>query len=101
MKCRRPPCDFRPRSGCVNPIFATMVKQLTSLIVLLIIFGNASSQALDSLLDLQRKADPQEKVYVQFDKSYYNPGETIWYKAYLFTGNEPSNASKNFYAELV
>ncbi|HEX8316578.1 MAG TPA: hypothetical protein VF609_16365 [Flavisolibacter sp.] len=59
------------------------------------------SQNLDSLLDVQRLADPQEKVYVQFDKNYYNPGETIWFKAYLFSGIDPSEASKNFYAELV
>lgn len=45
--------------------------------------------------------DPQEKTYVQFDKNYYSPGETIWFKAYLFTGQDPSTASKNFYAELL
>jgi hypothetical protein len=25
---------------------------------------------------------PQEKVYLQFDKSYYAIGDTIWFKAY-------------------
>lgn len=63
--------------------------------------GNAFSQAVDSLLELQRRADPQEKIYVHFDKNLYNPGETIWFKAYLFTGAEPSALSKNFYAELL
>ncbi len=43
---------------------------------------------------------PQEKVYVHFDKNVYNPGETIWYKAYVFTGADPSLAGKNFYIEL-
>ncbi len=43
---------------------------------------------------------PQEKAYVQFDKNVYNPGESIWFKAYLFTGFDPSPYSKNFYAEL-
>jgi len=61
----------------------------------------AFSQKIDSLLEIQRKADPQEKIYVQFDKGYYNPGETIWFKAYLFTGSEISEVSKNFYAELL
>ncbi|RYF79889.1 MAG: hypothetical protein EON98_14105, partial [Chitinophagaceae bacterium] len=59
------------------------------------------AQKLDSLLAIQRKADPQEKVYVHFDKNFYNPGETIWFKAYFLTGSEPSDASKNFYAELI
>jgi hypothetical protein len=44
---------------------------------------------------------PQEKVYVHFDKKIYNPGETIWFKAYLFSGADPSLFSKNFYAELA
>ncbi|WP_121356586.1 hypothetical protein [Flavisolibacter nicotianae] len=78
-----------------------MAKQLAFLLFLSTVFFSASSQALDSLVDLQHKADPQEKVYVQFDKSYYNPGETIWYKAYFFTGNEPADVSRNFYAELI
>jgi len=43
---------------------------------------------------------PQEKVHVHFDKNLYNPGETIWFKAYLFSGNLPSSLSKNFYTEL-
>jgi hypothetical protein len=63
--------------------------------------GHCFSQNIDSLVTLHRQADPQEKIYIQFDKSYYNPGETIWFKAYLFTGFEPSVASRNFYAELV
>ncbi len=37
---------------------------------------------------------------MQFDKKAYNPGDRIWYKAYLFTGFDPSPFSKNFYAEL-
>lgn len=64
-------------------------------------YYGASSQTFDSLLSIQRTADPQEKAYVQFDKPYYNPGETIWFKAYLFAGLEPSLVSKNFYAELL
>lgn len=63
--------------------------------------NHAFSQQYDSLLTIQRKADPREKIYVQFDKGYYNAGETIWYKAYLFTGLDPSVASKNFYAEFL
>ena len=71
------------------------------MLLLLAAYSNASAQQLDSLLAIQRQADPQEKIYVQFDKSYYNPGETIWFKAYLFTGIELSTVSKNFYADLI
>ena len=59
------------------------------------------AQRIDSLIEIQRLADPQEKIHVHFDKNYYNPGETIWFKAYVFAGIDPSEASKNFYAELL
>ena len=59
------------------------------------------AQNIDSLLSLQRQTDPQEKIYIHFDKSYYNPGETIWFKAYIFDGIERSVSTKNFYAELI
>jgi hypothetical protein len=78
-----------------------MPRKVFLFIILLFAYSATFSQSLDSLLEIQRQADPQEKIYVQFDKDYYNPGETIWYKAYLFTGIDLSVASKNLYAELV
>jgi hypothetical protein len=60
----------------------------------------AQAPSIDSLVTIQRAGDPQEKMHVHFDKSFYNPGETIWFKAYLFTGLDRSQISKNFYAEL-
>ncbi len=44
---------------------------------------------------------PDQKVYVHFDKDIYRAGETIWFKAYLFSGFSLSVNSKNFYAELI
>jgi len=58
------------------------------------------SQQLDSMMNIYANNYPQEKVYVQFDKKIYNPGETLWFKAYIFTGADPSLFSKNFYTEL-
>ena len=78
-----------------------MAKSLLPFLLFLFVGTSAFSQKLDSLLELQRKADLREKIYVHFDKDYYNPGETIWYKAYLFSGDEISETSKNFYAELL
>src|SRR4051812_22037518 len=59
------------------------------------------SQKIDSVLLVYHDEFPQEKTYVQFDKSYYTPGETIWFKAYTMAGLELSAKSKNFYAELI
>ncbi len=58
------------------------------------------SQKIDSMMKVYAERFPQEKLYLQFDKKAYNPGERIWYKAYLFSGFDPSPYSKNFYAEL-
>ncbi len=59
-----------------------------------------SAQKIDSMMNVYAERYPQEKAYVQFDKNVYNPGETIWFKAYLFSGADLSAISKNFYAEL-
>src|SRR5450432_3814153 len=59
-----------------------------------------SAQMIDSMMKVYSEKFPQEKVYLQFDKKAYTPGDRIWYKAYLFTGYDPSPYSKNFYAEL-
>jgi len=58
------------------------------------------AQKIDSMMRVYAESFPQEKIYVQFDKNIYTPGETIWYKAYLLSGIDPSPISKNFYAEF-
>ncbi len=62
---------------------------------------NLYAQHYDSLLAALDAKYPQEKVYMQFDRSYYNAGETIWFKAYITSDNLPSTISKTFYAELL
>ncbi len=44
---------------------------------------------------------PQERIYIQFDKPAYAPGETIWFKAYLMQGIEISNISRNLYVDFT
>ncbi|MGG9963296.1 hypothetical protein [Ferruginibacter sp. SUN106] len=41
-----------------------------------------------------------ETMHVHFDKDIYLPGETIWFKAYLYNVNEISFAATNFYAAI-
>jgi hypothetical protein len=59
-----------------------------------------SAQMIDSMMNVYAEKFSQEKVYLQFDKKAYNPGDRIWYKAYLFSGFDPSHNSKNLYTEL-
>ncbi len=79
-----------------------MVKKVCFLLLIVSASFNVFSQGLyDSLLYELNSKYPQEKIHVQLDKSYYATGETIWFKAYLVTGNVPSIISTNFYAELI
>jgi uncharacterized protein YfaS (alpha-2-macroglobulin family) len=44
-----------------------------------------------------------EKVYVHTDRTYYFPGEDIWFKAYLIDAFDHllSNHSNNLHVELI
>lgn len=45
---------------------------------------------------------PEEKVYVQFDKAFYKPGEDIWFNAFVLDGqtHKPSGISDVLHVEL-
>jgi hypothetical protein len=57
------------------------------------------AQDIDSMMGLYAGDFQQEKIYIHFDKSIYNKGETLWFKAYVMAGSEPSGYSKNFYVD--
>lgn len=44
---------------------------------------------------------PHEKVHLFLNKEAFVAGETVWFKAYLFTGNVQSYISKTLYVELL
>lgn len=58
-------------------------------------------QRLDSISINTDEKFPQEKLYLHYDRPYYNAGETIWFKAYLTSSNLPAYLSKTVYAELL
>jgi hypothetical protein len=74
--------------------------RLALLLVLFVYPVFLSAQKIDSMMNIYADSYPQEKIHVHFDKKIYKPGETIWFKAYIFSGADPSPYSKNFYAEL-
>ena len=59
------------------------------------------AQRIDTLMHAYTSSYPREKAYLQMDKSQYNTGETIWYKAYLTVLGYPSPLSKNLYVEIL
>lgn len=60
-----------------------------------------SAQKIDSALNVLLTNHPSEKIYIHYDKEYYVTGETIWFKAYLYSQGEPSDLSSNFYLQLT
>ncbi len=77
------------------------MKLLSTLFTAIFIFACSGYGQVDSMINIYGERFPQEKIYVHFDKPAYNTGETIWFKAYLYSGIVPSNISRNFYAEIV
>lgn len=61
-----------------------------------------SSEHIQAKLDSFTIQQPVEKIYIQFDKEVYIPGETIWFKAYLLEGRShmPSYLSLIAYVEF-
>lgn len=79
----------------------SITKIFSFLIVFFSITQYGFSQRLDSVMLKLESKYPQEKIYVQYDRPYYNPGETVWFKAYLTSANITSGISKTMYAELI
>lgn len=61
------------------------------------ITGRTTAQQVDSTISLYSERFPQEKIHLHFDRPTYNKGETVWFKAYLLAGFDPSTLSRNIY----
>ena len=73
------------------------MKSILSFLTLLLLCASVSAQRADSALAVYGARFPQEKIYVHLDRARYNKGETIWFKAYLLEGQDPSALSKTIY----
>lgn len=79
-----------------------IIKLLTTIVVIAASHFTAGAQEyFDSLLNIAATKYPQEKIHLHFDKTYYNPGETIWFKAYVMEKGNASAISKTMYADLI
>jgi hypothetical protein len=77
-------------------------KAFSCLIAACLLFYSATNaQSILKSLDHYNSNYPEEKIHVHFDKSVYNHGESVWFKAYITSQNFPSQISTNFYAELL
>ncbi|KYP16405.1 hypothetical protein [Flavihumibacter sp. CACIAM 22H1] len=75
----------------------------TLLVVIITVLNSwgVNAQIIDSALLKLDAEYPQEKIYVQYDKGAYTPGETIWLKAYIMVGSTITTISNNLYTELI
>jgi hypothetical protein len=75
--------------------------KITALVIFMGVHFFANSQKVDSALNVMAAQFQPEKVYLHYDKEYYVAGETIWFKAYLYSNGKPSGASNNLYVQLT
>lgn len=87
-------------NGFTKPVFVYIAKRVRGSVISLLILAAflflgircyaqekaPASRLLEmkSVLDSVIRQNPAEKVYLQLDKSTYTPGDTLWFKAYLF-----------------
>ena len=67
--------------------------------------GPESNEFLNSLkdkLDLFQENFPEDRVYLQFDKAFFEPGDDVWFSAYIRQGAnfKPSEKSGILHVEL-
>lgn len=84
----------------MNKFSGKKILCLLAMVVTSLFFTAARAQ-YDTVLKVLDSRYPQEKLYLHFDRAYYNPGETVWFKAYVFAANMPSLISKTVYADLI
>ena len=92
-----------------------MKKKLLHNILLLILCAQAAAQTANDTIE-RNKLDnlalrtvaietlfPEERVYLHFDNTAYYLTETMWFKAYVVSGedNRPTTLSRVLYVELV
>ncbi|MBP6025247.1 MG2 domain-containing protein [Ferruginibacter sp.] len=84
-------------------LFAPQVQRICLLSLLLTSIINIYGQQNDFKLKLDkwRNDYPQEKVFLQTDKTYYLAKENIWMKAWCSTIDGPTYLSRIIYIDLV
>ncbi len=76
-----------------------MKKSIGAFFVFLFLSLSLIAQNIDSTIARYATEYGQERTYLQYDKSAYAPGETVWFKAYLMVGVAPADDSKTLYTD--
>ena len=73
---------------------------ITGCLFFCLVLNQAFAQTVKSDLNNNESILSFQTMHVHFDKDIYLPGETIWFKAYLYYINEVSLSATNFYAAI-
>ncbi len=76
-----------------------MIRFIVTCCTFFCMFLYAGAQNIESTIARYANEYGQERTYLQYDKSAYAPGETVWFKAYLMKGVAPADESKTFYTD--
>src|SRR5690348_3659751 len=84
-------------------MYLNAMMRTTLCVTLSILFfvSDCTAQSLDSALAKMGRSYQSDKVYLQYDKSSYYAGETIWFKAWLMQGLYPATDSKTLYVDWI
>ncbi|HSN09467.1 MAG TPA: hypothetical protein VLS85_10520, partial [Hanamia sp.] len=76
-----------------------MKKLIAFLGVYIFSISFAKAQNFEKNLHTYANNFTEERIHLHYDKSFYAPGETIWFKVYMMETNLPSDKSKNIYID--
>jgi len=77
-----------------------MFRLVLSFLLLLSFQASVHAQSPANTINVYGNLLPAEKMHIHFDKDFYLPGETIWFKAYILEEYLPSSKSTNLYISL-
>jgi hypothetical protein len=78
-----------------------MKKLFYTVFSLLLAVLHTKAQKFETALTALTKEHQPEKIYIHYDKEYYVAGETIWFKAYLYSDGKPSATANNLYLQFT
>jgi hypothetical protein len=78
-----------------------ILKIIPQLFLLLAASFTLRAQSPTAILDSVNAGRKPEKIFTHFDRSYYQPGDMIWFKTYITVDGRPGILSSVLKAELV
>lgn len=75
------------------------MKRIVFISLLCLVFGTVHSQDFQNTLKNFNGRYVPERIHLHLDKTSYSPGDTIWFKAYILNGIQPTEKSKTLYVD--